>query len=252
MSSSPPDYLLVIPARYDSGRLPGKPLIELLGVPLIHRTWHRCAQAVSAERIYVATDDARIFDYCVAAGIQAAMTPGDCLTGTDRVAAFAEAHPAGLYINVQGDEPVIDPEDITQVLAAARARPGEIINGMCKITDETLFTSPSIPKLVTRPDGRLLYMSRASIPTTKRHLFEKAWRQICVYAFPLEALANFAAARSKSSLEAIEDIEILRFLEMGFEVRMIPLSDSSVAVDTPDDIARAEAAIRALGLERLA
>ena len=244
-----PDYLLVIPARYESGRLPGKPLIKLLGLPMIHRTWHQCARAVPPERIYVATDDRRILDYCAGAGIQAAMTPIDCLTGTDRVAAFAEQHPAGLYINVQGDEPVIDPEDITRVLAAARARPGEVINGRCEISDEALFRNPAIPKLVTRPDGRLLYMSRAAIPTTKGHLFKAAWRQICVYGFPPEALARFAAASSKSSLEAIEDIEILRFLEMGFEVRMIPLSDSSVAVDTPEDVARAEAAIRAKGLE---
>lgn len=249
--SSKADYLVVIPARYESGRLPGKPLVDLLGVPLVHRTWHRCTKAVPAERIYVATDDRRIFDYCAEVGIQVAMTPDDCLTGTDRIAAFARDHPAELYINVQGDEPVIDPEDITRVLATARERPGEIINGMCAITDEALFRNPSIPKLVTRPDGRLLYMSRASIPTTKRHLFKTAWRQICIYAFPPEALVRFAEATSKSTLEAVEDIEILRFLEMGYEVRMIPLSDSSVAVDTPDDIPRAEAAIRALGLEVL-
>jgi 3-deoxy-manno-octulosonate cytidylyltransferase (CMP-KDO synthetase) len=248
---STPDYLLVIPARYESGRLPGKPLLELLGVPLVHRTWHQCTRAVPPELIYVATDDERIFGYCRDKGIRVAMTPADCLTGTDRIAAFAKDHPAGLYINVQGDEPVIDPEDIAKVLTAARERPGEVINGMCEITDEALFRNPSIPKLVTRPDGRLLYMSRAPIPTTKRLLFEKAWRQICIYAFPPDALARFAAMPSKSPLEAFEDIEILRFLEMGFEVRMIPLSDSSVAVDTPEDISRAEEAIRARGLEKL-
>ncbi len=87
------DYLVVIPARYESGRLPGKPLVDLLGVPLVHRTWHRCTKAVPAERIYVATDDRRIFDYCAEVGIQVAMTPNDCLTGTDRIAAFARDNP---------------------------------------------------------------------------------------------------------------------------------------------------------------
>ena len=99
-----------------------------------------------------------------------------------------------------------------------------------------------------RADGKLLYMSRGPIPTNKVDRFERAWRQVCVYAFPKEALAAFAASPAKTPLEQIEDIEILRFLELGWEVRMVGMSDESVAVDSPEDVLVAEAAIRARGL----
>jgi 3-deoxy-manno-octulosonate cytidylyltransferase (CMP-KDO synthetase) len=99
-----------------------------------------------------------------------------------------------------------------------------------------------------RPDGRLLYMSRAPIPTNKNLDFVKSWRQVCAYAFPKKAIKTFSDTKNKSKLEEIEDIEILRFLELGFEVRMIEMSDSSISVDTPEDVIRAEQAIRKRGL----
>lgn len=243
------NVILVIPARYESSRLPGKPLIPLLGISMIRRTFHRCAQAFPRERIYVATDDQRVFDHCRDADINVLMTPQSCLTGTDRVACVAREISADVYVNVQGDEPVAEPDDITAVIEAAYAHPGEIINGYCPIENEELFRNPNIPKVVARADGRLLYMSRSPIPTDKAHGFHKAWRQVCIYAFPKNALLDFATSHSKTQLEQIEDIEILRFLEMGYNVQMVPLSARSVAVDTPSDVARAEAAIRAGGLE---
>jgi 3-deoxy-manno-octulosonate cytidylyltransferase (CMP-KDO synthetase) len=215
---------------------------------MIERTFRRCAQGFPEDRIVVATDDERVFEHCQSVGIRALMTPDTCLTGTDRVACVTRLWPADTYINVQGDEPLVDPDDLRAVVAAAQANPNEIVNGMCPIDDEALFRSPTIPKVVTRPDGRLLYMSRAAIPTDKAHGFTRAWRQVCIYAFPRAALEDFAASPDKTELERIEDIEILRFLEMGYEVRMIPLSANSIAVDTPDDVARAEAAIVARGL----
>jgi len=124
-----------------------------------------------------------------------------------------------------------------------------VINGYCTLSDETLFRSSSTPKVVMRPDSRLLYMSRAPIPTNKVHGFDQAWRQVCAYAFPRNALKAFAQASIKTPLENIEDIEILRFLELGFDVRMIPMTDISVAVDNPEDVKRAELVIQQLGLE---
>jgi len=111
-----------------------------------------------------------------------------------------------------------------------------------------MFRNVNTPKVVMRPDGRLLYMSRAPLPTNKKHGFVKAWRQICAYAFPRHALEAFALSTTKTELEDIEDIEILRFLELGMEIRMVPMSDTSVAVDSYEDVERAEAAIRSLGL----
>lgn len=241
-------HAIIIPARYESSRLPGKPLIDLAGVPMVVRTWRQCAKAVEASSIFVATDDDRIQAVCRASGIQSIMTSSDCLTGTDRVAECAQQVDADVFINVQGDEPVFNPDDLSKLIEAARQNQGEVLNGVCEIHDEADFRSSSIPKVVMRPDGRLLYMSRASIPSTKGQGYVKAWRQVCAYAFPRRALEAFITLKSKTPLEQIEDIEILRFLELGFEVRMIALSEDSIAVDLPEDINRALAAIRERGL----
>jgi 3-deoxy-manno-octulosonate cytidylyltransferase (CMP-KDO synthetase) len=241
-------HIVVIPARYESSRLPGKPLVELCGVPMIVRTSRQCLKAVSPENLYVATDDERIAAVCEREGIRVVYTSSYCLTGTDRVAEVARSVPADVYINVQGDEPVFNPDDLRSLIDAAHRHPDDVINGYCEIGGEEMFRSPATPKAVIRPDGRLLYMSRAAIPTTKSLGFQQSWRQVCAYAFPAQALSAFESSPGKTALEQIEDIEILRFLELGYEVRMIPMSDMSVAVDNPEDVERAEAVIRSLGL----
>ena len=242
------NYVVIIPARYGSSRLEGKPLINLCGVPMVVRTYRQCIKACPAERVYVACDDERIKTVCEQYGIQVLMTSKECLTGTDRVAECAQQLDADVYINVQGDEPVFNPEDLETFINKAQQYPSEVLNGVCEIDDEELFRSGSIPKVVMRADGRLLYMSRAGIPTSKKHEFIKSWRQVCVYAFPKASLVSFEKQKMKTPLEQIEDIEILRFLELGWEVRMVPLSIQSVAVDTPEDVAKVEKVIQQMGL----
>jgi 3-deoxy-manno-octulosonate cytidylyltransferase (CMP-KDO synthetase) len=229
---------IVIPARYASGRFPGKPLVEIAGVPMIERTYRRCALAFPSDRIYVATDDDRIGSFCRSVGIQTVMTSENCLTGTDRVAEAAKVIDADFFINVQGDEPILNPDDILVVHRAAVKFPGEVLNGYCRILDDKDFRNPSLPKVVFAPDGRLLYMSRAAVPTSKRLEFVEAWRQICIYGFTREALKAFTAAPQKTPAEAIEDIEILRFLELGIPVRMVEVSDHSYPVDNPSDVSK--------------
>lgn len=243
-----PDYAVIIPARYQSSRLPGKPLVDLCGVPMVVRTYRQCIQACPPEQVYVATDDERIAAVCRAHEIQVLMTSPDCLTGTDRVAECARQLDAEVLINVQGDEPVFNPQDLRAVLDSLSQYPGEVLNGFCAIGNDESFRSESIPKVVMRPDGRLLYMSRSPIPGNKQHAFVRAWRQVCVYAFPRAALVAFAEQPRKTPLEELEDIEILRFLELGWEVRMLEMSADSIAVDNPDDVERAEAAICERGL----
>ena len=242
------NYVVIIPARYGSSRLEGKPLINLCGVPMVVRTYRQCIKACPAERVYVACDDERIKTVCEQHGIQVLMTSKECLTGTDRVAECAQQLDADVYINVQGDEPVFNPEDLETFINKAQQYPSEVLNGVCEIDDEELFRSGSIPKVVMRADGRLLYMSRAGIPTSKKHEFIKSWRQVCVYAFPKASLVSFEKQKIKTPLEQIEDIEILRFLELGWEVRMVSLSIQSVAVDTPEDVAKVEKVIQQMGL----
>lgn len=240
------EIVLVIPARYRSSRLPGKPLVNILGKSLVQRTFEQCLKAFDGNKIVIATDDTRIEEHCRDFGASVLMTSGNCLTGTDRVAEAARIVKADYYINVQGDEPLFNPEDIVKVIATSVHHPTDVINGYCAIKEEELYVSKSIPKVVFRPDGRLLYMSRSPIPGNKAGNFVKSWRQVCIYGFPPKALEDFSRLKTKTPLENEEDIEILRFLEMGYEIRMIEMSDESIAVDNPEDVAKVEAKLRSL------
>ena len=241
-------YALIIPARLASSRFEGKPLVNICGIPMIIRTYSQCIKACPAENVFVACDDERIKSVCEEFGINVIMTSTSCLTGTDRVAECVKHIDADTYINVQGDEPILNPSDIDVIIKNIIKYPSEILNGVCDIYDEKLFRSKNIPKVVMREDGRLLYMSRAAIPTNKQHNFVKSWRQICLYAFPKAALIEFSNQKDKTPLEDMEDIEILRFLELGWDVRMLAMSSDSVSVDVPGDIGRVEDAIKQRGL----
>jgi len=237
------DIRLVIPARFASSRYPGKPLVDLAGLPMIVRTWRQCVQALEPERVLVATDDSRILEVCERHGARCMVTSPDCLTGTDRLVEVASRLDADCLINVQGDEPLFEPDNIRRLVEAVNAHPGEVLNGFCPVQNVAEFHNPSLPKVVMRPDGRLLYMSRAGIPMDKDLCFRGAFRQVCAYAFPRKALEAFGSARGKTSLEAVEDIEILRFLELGWEVRMLPMVSVCPPLDSPADLPAILAAI---------
>jgi len=241
-------HAIVIPARWQSTRFPGKPLTPIAGRPMLDRVYERCVAAIGPSSVFVATDSDAIRDHCARAGMACVMTSSSCLTGTDRVHEAAQRIDADVLINVQGDEPLIDPADIQQVIRASERMPGAIVNAMCRINDERDYRSRTVPKVVAAPDGRLLYMSRAPIPGDKSGTFRGARKQVCVYAFPGELLARFAACERKTPLEEVEDIEILRFLELGYEVRMVEVSGASIAVDTPEDVTRVEGALRERGI----
>lgn len=230
------DYIVVIPARYKSSRLEGKPLIDLNGTPMIIRTYRQCLKAVSPNKIFIATDSDIIEKVCIKEGAQVIITSAECLTGTDRVAEVSEKIKADTYINVQGDEPIFNPEDLKLLISEIKKYPKEIITGYCEINDEKDYRNLNVPKVVIRPDGRLLYASRAPIPSNKSNKFEKGFRQVCVYAFPNRVLKIFSEKKSKTELEKIEDIEYLRFLELGIDIRTLKMSQMSLAVDTPEDV----------------
>lgn len=238
------DTAIIIPARYDSSRFPGKPLVDILGKSMIERVWGQCIKVLSPKNIFIATDSNKIFDHCISKGMQPIMTSNKCLTGTDRVYEASEKIDAKTIINVQGDEPLISPNDLNLVINESRNNPSKIINAMCAITDESEFRNLSIPKVIFDQDMKLLYMSRAPIPNNKDNSFEKAWKQVCIYAFPKNYLKIFANYGKRSVIESIEDLEILRFLELGYEVKMIEVSKSSIAVDFEDDVLKVEKAIR--------
>lgn len=244
MSSSIPEFqgvAAVIPARYGSSRYPGKPLVPILGIPLVVRVYDRVASALPPKQIYVATEDERIRKECLNRGIQVVMTSEKCLTGTDRVYEAAAQIPEETIVNVQGDEPLIVASDILTVVRAKRETPEFVVNAMCSIIDREDIDSPNVPKVVVNEDNRLVYMSRAPIPFPKaKGVAANYRRQVCIYAFNRRELKAFYDFGRKSRLEAPEDIEILRFFDLGIPIRMVEVSGSSVAVDVPEDVARVE------------
>ena len=232
------DFLLVIPARYQSKRLPGKPLLDIDGLPMIIRTFNQCNRAVHKSKIIVATDDQRIQKLCEKEDIKTIMTSKKCLTGTDRIAEVSKKIKKDFYINVQGDEPICNPNDIRKIIKYAKKLPKTIINGFTEIKDKRSFYSPNIPKIVFGNDGNLLYMSRAPIPSNKSNKFIKAWKQVCIYSFPYDTLKAYTSVKKKTPLEAIEDLESNRFIELGYKIKMLKMSNVSIAVDTREDLFR--------------
>lgn len=229
-------YAVVIPARYQSSRFPGKPLVDLLGKPMIQHVWERCCEAVGKDLVYVATDSELIRDKAKSFGAQVVMTSTQCMTGTDRLAEANEQLNCEFLINVQGDEPLVNPHDIQSVIDAYTDNPETVINAMCSLKDKFEYLSLTVPKVVTSISGNLLYMSRSPIPGNKKNTFIHGYKQICIYAFSAAHLKFFVSIKSKTTLEEIEDIEILRFLENDIPVQMVEVNQGSVAIDTPDDV----------------
>lgn len=228
--------ILVIPARYKSTRFPGKPLLVLDGKTMIQRVWEQCTKAIDSNLIFIATEDDRILNHCKENGLQCLITSDNCLTGTDRIAEVSKQIDADYYINVQGDEPVINPEDIKKIISLLSPKHDLILNGYCELDNEEGYRSLSVPKVVVRKDGRLLYMSRAPIPGNKSNNFNIGFRQVCIYAFPKKALEDFSREIEKTPFEKEEDIEILRFLEMGYDVQMVKMTKDSIPIDNPEDV----------------
>lgn len=238
---------VIIPARYASTRFPGKPLVPLLGKPMILWVAELSARAVGQEHVYVATDDDHIASVVRAAGFQALMTSPSALTGTDRLAEASGLIDYDIYVNVQGDEPIIDPVDITACIERKLANPGAIMNGFCWIDESEDPANRNIPKVIATEGGRMVYMSRVALPGYKnpKSAPTRYMKQVCIYGFTREDLARFTAFGRKGYLEGCEDIEILRFLELGQEIMMYECRPGSLAVDVPEDVAGVEDALRA-------
>jgi len=236
---------VVIPARYASTRYPGKPLVELLGKPMIIWVAELSAVAVGKHNVYVATDDSRIKEVVESAGYNVVMT-GPALTGTDRIAEAAQSIEADLIINVQGDEPLVNPEDIIKIIDAKKANPEFIINGFSYLNADEDPHNVNIPKVITTERNELVYMSRLAVPGFKdaKNAPAKYKKQVCIYAFNKQELQEYRGFGQKSQLEHSEDIEILRFLELKTRIMMVETRPGSYAVDAPEDVAVVEAALK--------
>jgi 3-deoxy-manno-octulosonate cytidylyltransferase (CMP-KDO synthetase) len=228
----------IIPARYKSTRFPGKPLIKLLGKPMIIWVAELSSIALGKENIFVATEDERIMKVVKDAGFNAVITSDEHTTGTDRLSEVAKKIPADIYINIQGDEPTVNPEVIFQVVELKKANPDYIINAMSKLNLDEDPCNINIPKVVTNETNDLVYMSRLAIPGYKNLENKPAnyYKQVCIYAFNREQLLKFGDFGRKSKLENSEDIEILRYMELNIPIKMVEVVGNSYAVDIEEDI----------------
>lgn len=228
----------LIPARYQSSRYPGKPLIKLLDKPMIIWVCEIVANAIGKKNTYVATDSDIIKEVVENAGYQAIMTSSNCLTGTDRIYEASKQIEADIYLNIQGDEPLIDPCDIRKIIEMKKQFPNVVINGMKKLSKSEDPNNKNIPKVLVNKHNDLIYMSRLPIPGKKSNKKETPhyYKQICIYAFNKEQLAKFARVKDKAEYEKFEDIEILRFFDLNIPIKMVPTISQSIAIDVPEDV----------------
>ena len=242
--------VVVIPARYGATRLPGKPLVLLAGKPMIQRVYERAKLAQRADQVIVATDDERILKAVEGFGGEARMTRTDHRTGTERVAEVA-AHVAGdVFVNVQGDEPLLDPAAVDRAVSSLLEEPQAPISTVATpVKTPGDIMDPNVVKTVLDFDGNALYFSRAPIPWVRdtgskiqvRHL-----KHLGLYVFQRDALLEYPTL-PQGELERIEQLEQLRWMENGWKIRVAEVEHDAVSVDVPADVEQVERLLRERG-----
>lgn len=246
----------MIPARWGSRRFPGKPLADIGGQPMIAWVVRAARRASSVDRVLVATDDVRIAGAAEAAGAEVRMTRSDHATGTDRVAEAVDGLEARLVLNLQGDEPLLDPDAVDRLVGAFRDGGVRMATLAVRGVTDAERADPNLAKIVVDDRGDALYFSRAPIPyrnvdagapalgAGEREI--GAWRHVGTYAFRAEALREFVAA-PRIGLEALEDLEQLRALRLGWRIRVVEIERRPMGVDRPEDVQRVEMELRDRG-----
>ena len=205
------------------------------------------AKAVGDENVYVATDDERIGNIVKEHGYNVIYTSEECLTGTDRVAEASLEIDADVIVNVQGDEALLDPSDIIKAVNCKISNENSVVTCMAKLTSSEKPKDLKTCKVVTNLDGDLMYVSRNAIPSSKNGIVKSAFKQVCVYAFNKDELKTYferGKDSGKTPAELSEDIEIIRFLEMGKRVKMVRVEGGTLAVDFPEDVSEVEKIFR--------
>ena len=237
----------VIPARYGSTRFPGKPLTLLAGEPMVAHVIRRAREAGCFDAVLVATDDTSIIAAAEAAGAEAVMT-GEAASGTDRVAQVVRAVDAEIIVNVQGDEPAVPPANLSLLTAFLRSHPDAELATLALPASPEDLENPAVVKVVCDREGRALYFSRATIPYPRHPVPGIHRKHIGLYGFRRAALLRFASW-PEEALERSEGLEQLRALAHGMSIHVLEAAGDSVAVDVPDDVPRAEAALARLRRE---
>ncbi|MBT7956030.1 MAG: 3-deoxy-manno-octulosonate cytidylyltransferase [Rhodospirillaceae bacterium] len=238
--------LAVIPARWASTRFPGKPLKEICGKAMIHWVWDQTIQAKSVTQTVIATDDDRIAEYCRANDLDVVMTADSHPTGSDRLAEVAQKIEADVYLNVQGDEPLIEPatiDAVTDCLVAAMERGIEVATAYIEGATDAQLDDPSVVHLVPALDGSVITFSRLPVPYPMAETMQRSVH-VGLYAFSRAALLRFPELE-RGPVERAESIEVMRYLEHGHRIACVPVEPGSIGVDTPEDLVEVEAILEA-------
>jgi 3-deoxy-manno-octulosonate cytidylyltransferase (CMP-KDO synthetase) len=244
------ETVAIIPARYASERLPGKPLADICGKPMIQHVYERARRATLVNRVLVATDDQRILAAVKSFGGEAVMTPSTLQSGSDRIAHVTRSLPGvDIVVNVQGDEPLIEPDMIDEAILPLQNDAALVAGTLVRrISNESDLQNPSIPKVVLDNDGFCLYFSRSVIPFL-RDSGEREWisagtfyKHIGLYVYRREFLLTYATL-PRTPLEMLEKLEQLRILEHGYRIRAVITSHDSIPVDTAADLEKVRALV---------
>lgn len=242
-----PHVVAIIPARYASTRFPGKPLVSIGGLTMIERVYQQTAKAALVNEVVVATDDQRIFDEVTRFGGQVMMTRDDHLNGTDRLAEVAGSRSdIDIVVNVQGDEPLIDPANIDAAVRPLIDSAVVTMSTLCApIGSEAELLNPNVVKVVLDKEGFALYFSRSPIPHDRDGIgFHQMryWGHLGLYVYRRQTLLRIATLEP-TPLESIEKLEQLRALENGIRIQVVPVRNRSLAVDRPEDVDAVEKAL---------
>ncbi len=233
--------VIIIPARKGSTRLKNKLLLQVKGKPVIQWTAENCLRVKNASRVIVATDSQEIADIFKNSEVETVLTPPDLNSGSDRVAYVAKELNEEKIINVQGDEPLLEPSDIEKVIDALNK--AQISTLAYPIQDEENYLNPNVVKVVIDKNGYALYFSRSPIPFYRDIAFSQmvktfetpVLKHIGVYGYRKEALMDFAFKLSQTTYEQIEKLEQLRLLENGYRIKIIKASKDTLGIDTKED-----------------
>lgn len=240
--------IVIIPARLAATRLPNKPLIDLCGKPMIQWVYERACKAKSIDEVFVATCDQSIIDAVEAFGGKAILTSDKHTSGTDRIAEAVSNMDVEVIVNVQGDEPLIDPSSIDIAVDCFKKGNSDIASLMYSITNEQALDSNTV-KVVVDINGFALYFSRSPIPYFRKHIESvNYWGHVGVYVYRKESLLKFASLEP-SQLEQVESLEQLRALENGLRIRMAAITEKSIGVDTAEDIEEVCRRLKLLNIE---
>ncbi len=237
----------VIPARYGSKRFPGKPLADISGKPMIQHVWEKASQAKTLEKVIIATDDERILKKAREFGAEAVLTSPSLSSGTERVAEAAKDLDVDIVANIQGDEPLIEPQAIDEAIKSLVDNPKIPMATLAyKIAKKEEIEDPNVVKVVFDKDNFALYFSRSLIPYSKLQDPRSritAYKHLGLYSYRKNFLLEFAQMKP-TPLEKIEGLEQLRVLENGYRIKVVETECDSIGVDTPEDLEKVKAMIK--------